>query len=195
MPRPATLPRALLALLLALAPSAALPACTAPGATPADQRAAIDEMASTVLARLLREEPEARAVLQDACGYAVFSNVGLGVFLVSGGGGYGVTVDRRDERRTYMRMAEAGIGLGLGVKDFRAVFVFTDEAALEDFVTNGWDLGGEADLAAKAGSDGVELSEATSIRPGVRTWQLTESGLALRANLNGTKYWPYGGLN
>lgn len=171
------------------------PACTAPGSTPADKRDSVDEMAGDVLARLYREEPGTRGEVEDAVGYAVFSNVGVGVFLVSGGGGFGVAVDQRSKERTYMRMAEAGVGIGLGVKDFRAVFVFDDDEAFEDFVANGWNLGGEADLAAKAGEDGVEISEAASIKPGVRIYQLTESGLALRANLMGTKYWPYAALN
>ncbi len=188
----AALPRRAAGLaLLALAWSA----CTAPGATPADKRATVDEMAEGVLARLYREEPGTRTEVRDAVGYAVFSNVGVGIFLVSGGGGFGVAVDQRKDERTYMRMAEAGVGIGLAVKDFRAVFVFDDGDAFEDFVADGWDLGGEADLVAKAGEDGVEFSEAATVRPGVRVYQLTESGLALRANLTGTKYWPYQALN
>ncbi len=38
--------------------------------------------------------------------------------------------------------------------DFRAVFVFHDRGAMQDFVTNGWEVGAHADAAAKAGDKG-----------------------------------------
>jgi hypothetical protein len=32
--------------------------------------------------------------------------------------------DNKTGRDTYMKMGEVGVGLGVGIKDFRAVFVF-----------------------------------------------------------------------
>jgi lipid-binding SYLF domain-containing protein len=46
-----------------------------------------------------------------------------------------VVRDNQTGRDIYMKMGEFGIGLGLGVKDFRAVFVFHDHATVERFIT------------------------------------------------------------
>ena len=48
-----------------------------------------------------------------------------------------------------MRMGEVGIGLGAGIKDFRAVFVFHDRAALERFLDVGISIGGKLTLQQK----------------------------------------------
>jgi hypothetical protein len=63
------------------------------------------------------------------------------------------------------------------------------------FVNEGWDFSGQADAAAKAGTDGAEFSEAVDVMPGVKVYQLTENGLALQATLQGTKYWADDDLN
>jgi hypothetical protein len=51
-------------------------------------------------------------------------------------------------------MAQVGVGLGVGRKDYRAVFVFKNRQVLQDFVEYGWDFGDQADAAAKAGAQG-----------------------------------------
>ena len=46
-----------------------------------------------------------------------------------------------------MRMGEVGIGIDAGVKDFRAIFVFHNNDALERFMDVGVAIGGQADVA------------------------------------------------
>lgn len=53
-----------------------------------------------------------------------------------------------------MKMGSAGAGVGLGVKDFRAVFIFYDKKLLTSFVEKGWEFVGQADAAAKSGEKG-----------------------------------------
>jgi lipid-binding SYLF domain-containing protein len=91
-------------------------------------------------------------------------------------------------------MGEVGLGLGFGVKDFRAVFVFEDTQTLRDFVDNGWTFGAQADAAAKAGDRGA-ASAGEVVIDNIRIYQLTESGLALQATVKGTKFWKDGDLN
>ena len=93
-----------------------------------------------------------------------------------------------------MKMGEVGIGLGLGVKDFRAVFVFHDAKTLERFVEHGWAFGGQADAAAKAGDKGAAVA-GEAVIDNITIYQLTESGLALQATVKGTKYWKDDSLN
>lgn len=160
-----------------------------------EDRAKVQSMRLMVLNRLYKEEPGAYDEVQKSAGYAVFSNVGVNVVLFSGGYGYGIAHDNATGKDTYMEMASAGLGLGLGVKDFRAVFIFRDKDAYSQFVEQGWDFTGQADVAAKAGHKGGELSEAVTVLPDVKVYQLTETGLALQATLQGTKYWKDSDLN
>ena len=54
-------------------------------------------------------------------------------------------------------MGELGVGLGLGAKDYRSVFIFHDKATLDKFINEGWEFGGDADAAAKASDKGMAI--------------------------------------
>ena len=94
-----------------------------------------------------------------------------------------------------MKMVSAGVGLGLGAKDFRVVFVFENKAAIDNFINSGWDADAHAEATAKASQKGGAYEGAISIAPGVWVYQLTETGLALQATLQGTKYYKNDDLN
>ena len=151
-------------------------------------------MREEVLAELYRLRPGTRALLGESPGYAVFSNANVNLILASFGGGYGVVRDRASGRDTYMRMGEVGIGLGAGIKDFRAVLVFHDTGTLRDFVDRGWVFGGQADAAAKAGDKGGALA-GEAVADDITVYQLTQSGLALQATIKGTRFWKDAALN
>jgi|TARA_R110002126_G_scaffold279836_1_gene426916 lipid-binding SYLF domain-containing protein len=168
---------------------------TAAFADAAADREKIQVMRKATLTRLYKEEPGAKTEVEKAEGYAVFSSGGVNVVLFSAAYGSGVVHDNKSSRDTYMKMGSGGVGFGLGVKDYRLVFVFRTRKALNQFVEHGWDLSGQADVAVKAGTEGAELSEAAAVMPGVKVYQLTESGLALQATIQGTKYWTSDALN
>jgi lipid-binding SYLF domain-containing protein len=181
---------------LALAALVLVAGCMSPdGDTTAEKRQAVHQMRAETLAALYQLEPYAKTQIENAVGYAVFSNIGINVILFSAGNGFGVVADNRSGKNTYMQMASAGIGIGMGVKDFRGVFVFTTEGALRHFVENGWDASGQADIAAKAGDKGAAWAGAVDVAPGIKLYQLTEHGLALQATVQGTKYWKDSDLN
>jgi lipid-binding SYLF domain-containing protein len=180
----------LLALTMALLPGCA----TTRGDTPSQRRESVQEMRQKVLADLYHVKPESRTRIAQAPGYAVFSNANVHVIFASFGGGYGIVRDNKSGKDTYMKMGEVGLGLGLGLKDFRAVFVFNNRATLERFITSGWEFGGHADAAAKAGDMGAAIGGEILI-DGITIYQLTESGLALQATIKGTKYWQDAELN
>lgn len=133
----------------------------------------------------------AKSDIESAKGYAVFVNFNLNVIFFSASTGRGLVHPNKlfGSKETFMRMAQGGVGLGMGVKDFRAVFVFDDEKVMQKFLNSGWQFGGEADAAAKGGGAGAATSGAIGIAPGLRVYQLTENGLALQATLHGTKFW------
>jgi lipid-binding SYLF domain-containing protein len=163
---------------------------------PEEERAKVQKKSAEVLEDLYKMEPSAQAKVEKSVGYAVFSNVGVNLFVVAAAGGSGMVVENHNGGKvTYMKMGSAGVGIGLGVKDFRAVFVFTDKEKLTNFIEKGWDFSGEADAAAKADDKGGAAAVAGDLSKGVEVFQLTKSGLALQATLNGTKYWKNDDLN
>lgn len=167
---------------------------TTKGTTPQEKRQAALAMRTQVLADLYKLQPDARAQIAASPGYAVFSNANVNLIFASFGGGYGVVENKRLKKSVFMKMGEAGIGLGLGAKDFRAVFIFKTQESLEAFIDNGWEFGGHADAAAKAGDKGAAIG-GEALLNGVTVYQITESGLALQATLKGTKYWKDSELN
>jgi lipid-binding SYLF domain-containing protein len=141
--------------------------------------------------------PGAKAKIRKSEGYAVFSNVGINLVIASFAGGHGIVVEKGmfSDTKTYMKMGSAGLGLGLGVKDFRGVFVFYDQAKLQSFIAKGWDFSAQADAAAKSGEKGGSAAGAGNLAEGVEVFQITKNGLALQATLQGTKYWKDRDLN
>lgn len=167
---------------------------TTRGTTPQDKRHAILDMKNETLSDLYKVHPQARSQIAKAPGYAVFSDANVNVIFASFGGGYGVVKNNKTGRHTYMKMGEIGIGLGLGVKDFRAVFIFHDYETMNQFIESGWEFGGHADAAAKASDKGAAVG-GEILLDNITIYQLTESGLALQATVKGTKYWKYDALN
>ena len=167
---------------------------TTGGNTPPTKRQAILSMRDKVLSELYKEHPQARTEIASAPGYAVFSNANIYLIFVSLGEGHGVVKDNKTGKNTFMKMGKVGIGLGLGLTDFRAIFIFNKRSVMEEFVNKGWEFGGQADAAAKASEQGHAVG-GEAVFSDITIYQLTESGLALQATVQGTKYWKDDDLN
>ena len=87
--------------------------------TPAEERANIRKVSDQALAELYKAQPSAKAHIQKAAGYAVFSNFGMKILVAGGGSGRGIVIDNKTKKETFMKMAEVQAGLGFGVKNFR----------------------------------------------------------------------------
>jgi len=173
-----------------------IPGCIRSVQGSADQRrATIDQMEKKTLEELYIQRPASREMLQRAAGYAVFSNITGQYVFFGGGGGYGVAVYKDTTQRVYMKMAQVGVGLGLGLQDIRVIFVFHTNLVLDRFIYQGWDFGGQIDVAATSEGKGGSLGGEISVYPGVDVYTLTKSGLMAKVNLVGTKYWKDKVLN
>jgi len=175
-------------------------ACAAPaGDTREQKRAAVRTMRTDALAQLYSEVPSARAVVDGAVGYAVFSSISTKVFVVASGRGYGIARNKATGADTYMRMMELGGGVGFGLKDIRTIMAFQTKAAWQNFVENGIELGGDADVALKSGEQGgsVNMTEnVLSLTTGdVRVFQVTKAGAAAAATVTAAKYYVDDELN
>ena len=118
--------------------------------TPDQKREKTRKMASATLVELYKLQPASRAAIAKSAGYAVFDNMGTNVLVLSTARGSGIAVDSKTNQETFMKMASAGVGLGMGVKDYRVIFVFETPQALSQFLNSGWEASGQADAAAKA---------------------------------------------
>lgn len=152
-----------------------LVACTSTSQeTVGQRRAEVQKMVKETVSSVQKHQSNIRQKMASAPGYAVFSNAN-DVILTSFSGGYGVAHDNATGKDIYMNMGEAGIGLGLGVKDFRAVYIFKTRKAFYRFVESGWMVGAHADAAAKADDKGGAAA-AEIVADDVEIYQLTEAG-------------------
>lgn len=202
--------------LLALA--AATLACATPkGGSVEEKRAYVRKMRDDTLREAIAIQPALEGKLASAAGYAVFTTLSVKLFVLNPGHGFGLTVDNQGGGETFMRMAKVGAGVGVGLRDLRAIFLFRDRGTLNAFVTRGWQFGGDAEAAAKAGDKGAAAGVQAKVveggatvggvghasttgadltaGAGIEVYQFTQSGLALSATVAGTKYWKDAELN
>ncbi len=174
---------------LALVPDAAL------AASKDEQRAEARKVAQQTLQKLYQLQPAAKGKIAKAAGYAAFANFGMKILFAGGGKGEGVAVNSKTGKETFMKMVEMQAGLGIGVKKFRIVWVFDTQAAFDNFVSSGWELGGQATAAAQKDGQGAATAGAMPVSPGVWLYQITDDGLALELTAKGTKYYKDDELN
>jgi lipid-binding SYLF domain-containing protein len=148
------------------------------------RRQEIDKSAQAALDELFAAHSSTRELYDRAAGYAVFTATKAG-FIVSGGGGTGVAVNKATGQRTYMRMGTGGIGLGIGAQRYSMIALFENAERLESFVSGGWDSSATAEAAA--GEEGVAVR--TSFIDGVAFFQITDKGLMAHADVTGTRFW------
>jgi lipid-binding SYLF domain-containing protein len=162
------------------------------------KRAKVRKERDEILAKLYKEKPEAKAKIEQAVGYGAFNNKNMNLFLLSTGHGYGMVVDAKTGKETFMAMGSLGGGVGMGAKDLSVVFIFKTADAIKDFVEKGYQFGGEADATAKAGNKGAGAAKEGAADTGgnlFEVYQITDAGAALQATVAGTKYWKDKDLN
>ena len=125
----------------------------------AQKRATVRQQSTNMLNQLFATNPQLRTTISNAVGYATFSQVNVNLLLLSTANGYGMVVNNQTGKQTFMRMASLGYGVGAGIRDLRVIFVFTDTNVMNQFVNQGWQFGGQADMAAAYQNKGVSASQ------------------------------------
>ena len=167
----------------------------AKGNTPEEKRTVIQSEMNKTLDELYAKKPEAKEKVAKAAGTGYFSNVNVNLLVMSTENGYGVVHDNKTGKDIYMKMAGAGVGLGVGAKDYRAIMVFNDPQVMQEFITKGMNFGGSADATAKTKEEGTSTAAGATAIKGMEVYQFTEKGLALQATVQGSKFWPDDSLN
>ncbi len=170
------------------------------GDSTAEKKANIRKQRNEMLAQLYASNPGMKRILNRAAGYATFKQVNVNLLLLATANGYGVVMDNRSRRETFMRMGSLGGGIGAGVKDVRVIFVFHDPKVMRQFIEEGWQFGGQADAAAKYQDTGVSAeqnvrgavgfhegavsaSSSTDLRGGTQESHATSAALATRGGM------------
>ena len=208
--------RKLLLLVSSVLITALVAGCAVPmGARVADKQKYVRDMRDKTLTELYSLSPDLRSKVESAAAVAVFSNMDIHLGFLSTTRGYGIAVDKATGAETYMRMIRIGAGVGAGLKDFRAVFLFKDPATYQTFINSGWEFGtageaaliagGRTGLALGAGATAQENGFEGSARAqtgmgavagggvasggkGMAIYEITQNGVVLHATLAGTKY-------
>jgi lipid-binding SYLF domain-containing protein len=155
----------------------------------------VQSAAQDALSALYANQPSARRDIERASGYAAFSTFGMKLLIAGGTSGKGIAVNKRTGTQTYMKMLQVQGGLGFGVSKNQLIFVFTSEQALSNFITTGWEFGGQVNLSAMASGEGGMFTGAAQISPGVYLYQITETGLNATLTVAGTKFFVDSDLN
>lgn len=159
------------------------------------QRADIRAVADETLGELYQQYPAARRQVQRAAGYAVFSNFGFKILFLGSATGEGLAVNQATQRETFMRMVELQPGYGFGAQQFKLVFVFQTPQAFEQFVSSGWEFGGNAMASAQSSTQQMGNQMGVSVSPGVLMYQLSGAGAIVGVSITGAKYFPDSSLN
>jgi lipid-binding SYLF domain-containing protein len=141
------------------------------------------KLAAEGLEKLYAAQPDARAAVEKAPGYAVFDISAVYALLLVGQRGKGVLFDNATKKPTFMTSQRAGTGPGVGKQRVFQVFVFKSKSAMDQFVLTGG-LGGDISGSVSTGTDGT----VRSFNPQIDIYQLTVSGMALQASWGGTVY-------
>jgi lipid-binding SYLF domain-containing protein len=159
------------------------------------QRAETREMADQTLAQVKQQYPEARAKLNKATGYAVFSNFGFKFMFGGSSRGKGLAFNNATNQTTFMRMIELQPGFGFGVQKFRIVFIFNTPEAYSQFVNSGWQFGASTTASLNNGTQGLGGGLGAVVSPGVEMYQISETGAIVGISLTGAKYFKDDALN
>jgi len=146
-------------------------------------------MANQSLDQLYAANPDAQDAVTHAAGYAVFSDIGFKLLYGGGEKGNGIAINNTTKQETFMKMFEIQPGYGLGASKFRLILVFETPDAFNNFVTSGWEAGGNMMAAAKTNTSGSAWAGAVTVSSGVHMYQVTEEGLIVGVSITGGKFY------
>jgi len=138
----------------------------------------------------LKKDKSAAELIASAYGHAVFDTT-KGGFIVTGAGGTGVAMRKNGGDPVYMHMGSGGVGLGVGLENYKFVVLFENEDTYKRFIDGEWSGGATAQAAA--GRDGAAV--VGKFNNGVAVYHITDKGLIAQADVSGVRFWPSDRLN
>lgn len=161
----------------------------------AAKQAEVVKTTSATLEKFYAKKPDLKAAVAKAPGYAVFTTYGVS-FLVGGSGGTGLAHDNKTNKNTYMKMGAGSVGFQVGAAESEFLIVFKTEKALADFVNNGWNFGGGAEVSAGAGGKSGGGGRSGAVMGEAEGYTLTKTGVTGDLlSIGSAKVWKDADLN
>lgn len=164
-------------------------------ATPEQQRAQLNEMRWQVLERMYQKYPSAEYAMQNAYAYCTISASSVKWGFFGDDHGRGVAVNNHTGEKIYMKMKEVSLGINFGAKEYDLLFIITNKASWDRFISGNIKFGTEISAQASDGVNGDTFAEATIVADGVWVYQLDKKGLAVEFSMKGARISPYRTLN
>ena len=142
------------------------------------KRNQLDEMAATAIAGLVKQDEDLQKELDDSLGYAVANMKLTKVPIVGAGGGEGVFVNKKTNKRIYFTVSRFDIGGGWGARSFKILLVFETQEMLDRFDGGVWEF--QAGVEASAGTAAAEGSSG-ALNEGYTVHVLSDGGASATA--------------
>ena len=142
------------------------------------KRNALDEMAATAIAGLVEQDAALQQKIDDSLGYAVANMKVTKVPVVGAGGGEGVFVNKKTDKRIYFTVSRFDIGGGWGARSYKILLLFETQEMMERLHNGTWEF--QAGVEASAGTAAAEGSSGALIE-GYTVHVLSDGGASATA--------------
>ena len=163
--------------------------------TPEQLKAKLNDMSGQVLARMYEKYPSSQSAIQNVYAYCTISASSVKWGFWGDDRGRGVAVNNQTGERIYVKMNEVSLGVNFGAKEYDLLFLITNKAAWDKFISGNIKFGSEASAQVSDGVSGGTFAQANIVADGVWVYQLDKKGLAFELSLKGAKISPYKNLN
>ena len=163
--------------------------------SPEQLRAKLDNMSEQVLQRMYAKYPDAETAVKNSYAYCTISSSSVNWGFFGSDRGRGLAYNRYLDKKVYVKMNEAKLGLSIGAKEYDLLFIIQSQEAWERFISGSIKFGTEVSAQASDGVTSDTFVNATVIANGVWVYQLDKKGLALELSFKGAQITPYKTLN
>ena len=153
-----------------------------------EKRAELRNKVQSTLALCYEHYPEAKYTVENGVGYAVFANTGSHYGFFGNAHGRGMAINNQTGEEVFMKMSQLQLGVGVGIKEYSIVFVFTKPEAWQKFIESKWSVDKSYSADASDGVSGGSSDGAIHCGKGVLAYQFTTKGVALELSLGGIRY-------
>ena len=142
------------------------------------KRNQLDEMAAAAIAGLVEQNAALQQKIDDSLGYSVANMKVTKVPVVGAGGGEGVFVNKKTNKRIYFTVSRFDIGGGWGARSYKILLLFETQEMMERLQNGTWEF--QAGVEASAGSAAAEGSSG-ALNEGYTVHVLSDGGASATA--------------
>jgi lipid-binding SYLF domain-containing protein len=148
-----------------------------------EKKAALSSEVQSAVSQAKAQDPDVKAFMDKAYGYAVFPSVGKGAVGIGGAYGRG-EVFEQGNLIGYCDLTQATIGLQLGGQAYTEIICFQNKEALDNFKS------GHLKFAAQASAVAIKAGIGANLKytDGVNVMTMGESGLMYEASIGGQDF-------